>query len=119
MHEYSVVAALIELCEEQARAHHAQSIKRVVVALGERSGVEEQLFCSAFDVFKLDSLCASSELEIIKKPVKMRCDSCGYEASLKDIAQGECPKCKEQRLSMIEGKEMYLQSLEFEVSDEG
>ena len=63
MHEYSIVNSLIELCEEQAKAHNAKSVEEVHIAIGERSGVEKALIESAFESFKLESsVCKNAKL---------------------------------------------------------
>lgn len=119
MHEYSIVTALLELCENHAKSNQAKKVTKVVVALGERSGVEPQLLESAFEVFKLDSVCAESELVIETKPMKFRCHSCGAEFSPKGIDFGSCEVCKAPNPELVGGKEMHLQSLEMEAEDEG
>lgn len=119
MHEYSIVASLLELCEEHSRAHGAIKIHKVIIALGERSGVEPQLLRSAFDTFKLDSIGAESELVIEPRAVKLRCLACGVEFHPEGMEFGACKACGAKNPEMIEGKEMHLLSLEMEIPDEG
>ncbi len=40
MHEYSIVASLIDVCEKEAKKHHAKAIKRLEVSIGRLSGIE-------------------------------------------------------------------------------
>ena len=40
MHEYSIVASLIDVCEKEAKTHHAKAIKRLEVSIGRLSGIE-------------------------------------------------------------------------------
>ncbi|MGL5390379.1 MAG: hydrogenase/urease maturation nickel metallochaperone HypA, partial [Shewanella sp.] len=47
MHEYSIVSALIEQCEQYAKAENAMSISRVEIKLGVLSGVEPSLLRTA------------------------------------------------------------------------
>lgn len=55
MHEYSIIAHLIALCEENAESASAKKINKVFIKVGERSAVEADLLQSAFEVFKVDS----------------------------------------------------------------
>ena len=52
MHEYSVVTALLEQCDHYALESSAREIERVVVGIGEHSGIESALLQSAFETFK-------------------------------------------------------------------
>ena len=113
MHEYSVVASLMELCEEHARAHGAMSVQKVVVSIGERAGMDRSLFESAFEAFKLESeVCKESELEIVLEGVELSCRACGHRFSPQGMEYGECEQCQSSDLEMTKGKEMYLMSLE-------
>ena len=65
MHEYSLVAALVERVEEAARTAGASSVERIQVSIGDRAGVERELFATAFDTFK-QGMCGGAQLEILK-----------------------------------------------------
>lgn len=113
MHEYSVVASLIELCEENARENGAQRVAKVVVSIGERSGMDKSLFISAFETFREESqVCKNAVLEILEEKVKLECQECGEVFQPNGISYGECIKCKSSSLKIIGGREMHLMSLE-------
>lgn len=113
MHEYSVVASLIDLCEENAKKHNAKEIQKVIVAIGERSGMDKSLFISAFETFREESIfCKNSVLEILDEKVELECRDCGAIFFPKEFSYGECIKCGGNHLEIIKGKEMYLMSLE-------
>lgn len=113
MHEYSVVASLIDLCEENAKKHNAKEVQKVVVAIGERSGMDKSLFISAFETFREESIfCKNSILEILDEKVELKCKDCGVVFYPKELLYGECIKCGSSRLEIIKGKEMHLMSLE-------
>lgn len=64
MHEYSLVQAMFHQIDEVARAQHALSVKRVHVRIGDGAGVEPALFHTAYDVFRVDTLCSDASLDI-------------------------------------------------------
>lgn len=68
MHEYSIVGALIEQCEEQAIANDANKVTRVAIKVGILSGVEPALLRTAFETFKLEGICHDAVLEITEQP---------------------------------------------------
>lgn len=114
MHEYSVVASLIELCEENALLNNAKSILKVVIEVGERSGVDNTLLLSAFDTFKVDSaICANSTLEILPRSVELLCNSCSSKSLAKGLTYAICPNCGGS-MEIIFGRELNLLSLEME-----
>lgn len=113
MHEYSIVSALIEQCERYAKENSATKILRVVLKIGTQSGVVPELLESAFNVFKIDSICKDAILEIEISSVIVKCQDCGYEFEPKDYSF-LCPKCSSINTKMISGKEMHLMRLEME-----
>lgn len=118
MHEYSIVAALLELCEKHAKQNSTDRVTKVIVAFGERNGVEVELFKSAFETFKLDSeTCKDSELVIKWRRVRLRCVTCGEESEPEGIIYNKCEYCGAENLEIISGKEMDLLSLEMEANE--
>jgi hydrogenase nickel incorporation protein HypA/HybF len=68
MHEYSLVQAMFDQIESVVRTHGALSVRRVRVCIGERAGVEPALFETAYQVFRLRTICAEAPLEIERIP---------------------------------------------------
>ena len=64
MHEYSLVAAMFDQIGQVVRATGARSVRRVRVRIGEFAGVDPALFETAYDVFRVNTLCAGAPLEI-------------------------------------------------------
>ncbi|PAF53900.1 hydrogenase maturation nickel metallochaperone HypA [Helicobacter sp. 13S00482-2] len=113
MHEYSVVSSLIELCEEHAQKNNAIRIEKIIVGIGERSGMDKSLFLSAFETFKEESkVCREAILDIIDEKVELTCKKCGYVFIPDKIEYGICPNCKNSDLEITKGREMNLLSLE-------
>ncbi|MEY4504463.1 MAG: hypothetical protein RL154_757 [Pseudomonadota bacterium] len=55
MHEYSIVQSLIDSCEDYCTKNSATKATRVIIEIGEFSGVEPHLLQVAFDAFKEQS----------------------------------------------------------------
>lgn len=113
MHEYSIVNSLIEMCEEQAKAHNAKSVEEVHIAIGERSGVEKALIENAFETFKLESsLCKNAKLCVQIQNVVLECKDCALSFEIKDLSLAQCPQCQSQNTHITQGKELHLLRLE-------
>ncbi|PAF41529.1 hydrogenase/urease nickel incorporation protein HypA [Helicobacter sp. 11S02596-1] len=113
MHEYSVVSSLIELCEEHALKNNAFKIEKIIVGIGERSGMDKSLFVSAFETFREESqVCKDAILDIVEEKVELECNDCHHCFVPEGIDYGVCPQCGSKNLEMIKGREMHLLSLE-------
>ncbi|HEU4613567.1 MAG TPA: hydrogenase maturation nickel metallochaperone HypA [Kofleriaceae bacterium] len=64
MHEYSIVASLVERVEDVVAAHPGAVVRRVHVQIGDYAGVEVTLLRTAYDVFRERTVCETAELAI-------------------------------------------------------
>ena len=113
MHEYSVVQALLNQCEEVAAQNNATKINKVVCKIGVMSGIEIHLLQVAFDTFKEGTLCEDAEFVINEQKLKLECLECGavFES---DEVRYYCRECESLRVKVLDGEDMYLMSLEME-----
>jgi len=113
MHEYSIVQALLDQCENIAKENEASTITKVVTKIGAMSGVETHLLQTAFDTFKEGTMCKNAQFVINYQKIKLRCNDCSNEFEI-DGAIYECSNCKSTGMDTIDGEDMYLMSLEME-----
>ena len=113
MHEYSVVQALLNQCEEVAEQNDAQKITRVVCKIGVMSGIENHPLQVAFDTFKEGTMCETAEFIINEQKLKLECRDCGHVFETDEIRYF-CTKCESLRVKVLDGEDMYLMSLEME-----
>ena len=111
MHEYSIVQALLNQCEDVAKENSATKVEKVVCKIGVMSGIEIHLLQIAFDTFKEGTICDGAEFIINSQKLKLECRDCGniYE---EDEIRYFCQKCKSLNVKVIDGEDMYLMSLE-------
>lgn len=113
MHEYSIVQALMDRVEEEAAARRAVSVSRVIVRIGELSGVEVELLHSAFMTFRDRTICETAELEIAPVAAAWMCRECG-----EPIERGgplRCGSCGGPG-KLHQGDEIVLDRIEMEVA---
>ena len=77
MHEYSVVQALLNQCEEVAAHNDATKVTKVITKIGVMSGIETHLLQTAFDTFKEGTICAEAEFIQNVQKLKLECKVCG------------------------------------------
>ncbi|MCL1144552.1 hydrogenase maturation nickel metallochaperone HypA [Shewanella marinintestina] len=113
MHEYSIVTALIEQCEQLAAKNNATAITRVEIKLGILSGVEPGLLSTAFDTFKLEGICRNSELIMQIQPLLVACNDCNKQ-TLHNERCVICSHCHSSNTNVLDGEDMMLMQLELE-----
>ncbi|MBL9013798.1 MAG: hydrogenase maturation nickel metallochaperone HypA [Myxococcales bacterium] len=64
MHEYSIVASLVERVGQIAADHPRAVVRRIHVRIGDRAGVERVLLQTAYDTFRARSVCEHADLAI-------------------------------------------------------
>ncbi len=113
MHEYSIVQALLDGCEENVTKNKARKVVEVIVKIGITSGVEPDLLKTAFDTFKLKTVCHDALLTMNLQDIKVRCGECGHEVEIKKFIH-TCPVCHSEDIKIIDGDDMYLMQLVME-----
>jgi hydrogenase nickel incorporation protein HypA/HybF len=111
MHEYSIVQALLDRVESEARARGATRVHRLSVKIGELSGVEASLLATAYAFFRERTLCEDAPLDIEPVAARWACRSCGG-----DVPRGGALRCAcggDARL--LGGDEILLERIEMEV----
>ena len=110
MHELSIVEALLNQCEQDARKNKAKKVDELYVKIGRLSGVEVDLFVNTFETFKkTSSFCENAKLFVEIAELSISCE-CGFEGILEKNVFF-CPLCKGKNLKVIDGEELYLMRL--------
>ena len=113
MHEYSIVQALINQCEDIVKENEATEVEKLTVKIGVLSGVEPDLLQTAFDTFKEKTMCESCEYIQNIQPIVIRCHKCNKESTL-NKNEYCCPSCQSIELDVIDGEDLMLMQLELE-----
>ncbi len=113
MHEYSLVEALVRRVEEEARRRQATAVHGLTVSLGELSGVDPELFRTAYETFRAGTLCAETPLTLTVFAARWSCPRCQGE-----IARGaalQCPACGVPARPAEKADALMLESIDLEV----
>ncbi len=111
MHEYSLIASLVARVEELAEERDAVAVKAVHVRLGELSGVEPELFATAYRTFREGTVCETAELLLTRSAVRWTCLSCGGE-----LVAGERLACGcGGAVRLTSGDEILIERVDLEV----
>src|SRR5512147_91634 len=110
MHEYSLVEALVRRVEEEASRRNAIAVHRVRVSLGELSGVDPELFRTAWEICRGGTGCARTELTLDQVPASWSCPRC--RAEIPRGAPLRCAACGEPGRPSDRANALMLESVE-------
>lgn len=113
MHEYSIVRALLDRVEQEARAHGADTVVRIRLAIGALSGVEAPLLASAFELARIGTCAEGAELEMRTVDPRWVCRDCERAIPAGDALR--CGACGAPA-RLAAGDELILERLEMEVA---
>lgn len=114
MHELGVVFHMRDLLQEVAAEQGLTRISRVVVDLGEVSGVMTDLFADAWEWASSKSdLLRGSQLEMHQIDAVTVCNECGK--TYPTVPQGRtCPHCGSLHTELLRGNELEIREIEAE-----
>lgn len=110
MHELSIAQNIVQLAEQQARAHQADEIEELELEIGSLAGVELQSL-----EFALESSVKGTMLEtarIVRHDIiaEGRCGDCEQIFPVETMFS-PCPHCGSYCVKIIKGKELRIKSI--------
>ncbi|WP_036283916.1 hydrogenase maturation nickel metallochaperone HypA [Methylocystis sp. ATCC 49242] len=111
MHEMSLMEALVDLAEEEARKHQAQRINVIRVAVGTLSHVDREALRFCFDAVTRGTISDGARFDMIDIAGAGWCLDCGKEVAISERF-GPCPDCGHYRVQMTRGDDFRLIELE-------
>jgi hydrogenase nickel incorporation protein HypA/HybF len=114
MHEYSIVASLVDRVQREVDVRPGAVVRRLRVRIGELAGVEIPLLRTAFETFCTSTACDGAQLEIDAIAAAWRCPSCARE--IERGAPLRCPACN-RPATLVAGDDIILDQIEMEVRD--
>ncbi len=113
MHEQSIVESLLALALQNAQKDKANRILRIYLVVGDLSGVVEDAVDFYFGFLSRGTIAAGAALFFQHVPAELRCRNCDTVFS-PGPASLRCPKCSEQQVEIVSGRELYVDSIEVE-----
>jgi hydrogenase nickel incorporation protein HypA/HybF len=113
MHEFSIVEAMVNQVLEKAKAMNAKKVTRVYLVVGELSGVLNEAVEQYFFFLTKETIAEGAELFFMRPPTQVRCRNCSTVYSPENLKL-VCPNCKEMKIEIISGRELYIDSLDVE-----
>ena len=116
MHELSLAQGLVDQVKETALNENATRVVRIVVLIGQYSGVERDAFEFAFPFAAEDTLLHGAELIIREYAAEVTCRGC-EGISHPEITNLICTHCGSHDVEVTGGREFYIESVDLDVPD--
>ena len=113
MHELRIAEDLGAIVLEAADREKLSKVTKVNISFGQMIQIVPDIFEFAFREIVRDSVAERAKLDIEIVPVKVKCLNCGCDFPLKDNMFA-CTFCSSTDLGIIQGKELFIKSIEGE-----
>lgn len=124
MHELSMAQGIIDAVLETAESNNATEVTEVAIEIGRLAMINPEQLSFMLDVLSENTIVEDAKFEIEEIPVEIDCPECGFhgEAELDDLDHYapivECPKCENNRLSILNGKDCVVKNIIIEKPDD-
>jgi hydrogenase nickel incorporation protein HypA/HybF len=113
MHELGIINNLFTIIEKVAEENKLVRINNVKLKLGRLQQIVPEMFTFAFETVAKGTKAEGATLDVEYVPIKMRCKTCNNEFIVEEHVY-ICPECAQTSLTMLEGMEIILESVEGE-----
>ena len=113
VHEQSIVEGILRIALESAENAKAGKIHKINVVVGELSGAVDESMNFYFAFLRENTLAAEAELAFTHRPAVLHCLNCKTDFTPKEM-EYVCPKCGGNRVDIIGGRELFVESIEAE-----
>ncbi|MEX2044300.1 MAG: hydrogenase maturation nickel metallochaperone HypA [Opitutus sp.] len=108
MHELGIAESALRAVLDVARDAGAVQVRRIVVRIGARSGVEPEAFRFALDALRAGTDARDAAVELDCVAATGLCTTCGARFAVPDLDLPECPDCGSAAVRVEGGRELDL-----------
>jgi len=113
MHELAITQSMLNLVLEQAEKAGAKEVGKINLVIGEMTGVVSECVQFYFDFLSRGTVAEGAALAIKAVPTQAKCQGCGKLFALKEF-DWTCPSCRGNNIEIVNGKELFVESIEVE-----
>ncbi len=111
MDSLSITREMLKQLIQEAESKGATRIKRIVLEVGEMSGLDSGELQRNFDLLSRDTLAEGATLSITEIPLNVRCLSCSAEYTASGY-QLRCAACGSVASELVSGNELRVKEME-------
>jgi len=113
MHELPVTESILEIALRHANQVQAKKITDLHLVMGQLSSLVDDSIQFYWEIIAKDTIAEGAKLHFKRIPLEMKCNDCDYRYHPSEI-DFICPNCTSYKVSIIAGKEFYMDSIEIE-----
>ena len=111
MHELAIVEGILRTVIPAAEKNGAEKIEKIVLKIGELSGVVPSCVTEYFTVAAKGTMAEGASVEMESIPVRIHCNACGAEEYLPKGTYA-CPVCGSRRFRITAGRDYFVDHIE-------
>ncbi|MEA3223543.1 MAG: hydrogenase maturation nickel metallochaperone HypA [Thermodesulfobacteriota bacterium] len=114
MHELPITESILNIVLKHAKANNVNKVLSVSLKIGELSDLINEWVQRYFDYLSKDTIAEGARLNIERTPVVVQCKECGhsFQVNIKESAKPRCPECGGDEVTLVSGREFYINSIE-------
>ncbi len=112
MHEMGIAQEILKLALNSAQERHAAQIRSINIKIGEFTAIEPECISFYLGLLAKDTLAQDASIRIETLPLKLKCQDCQTDSIPAPPYEFSCPACGGQNLDILQGQELYLESIE-------
>lgn len=117
MHELKIAEELINIISKVTEREKLQKVTRINIQFGKMIMIVPDVFRFVFESAVRDTILKDARLNIEILLVKFACKKCKEENEIDDLVF-ICPYCGSSDLDLIQGREIFIESIEGEKCEE-
>lgn len=110
MHELSIAKNIVEIIKESVEEKDLSSIEKVVLKIGELSGVVTDSLLFSLEAISTGTLLECAKYEMLKIPFRVKCRVCNNESE-NQLGIVKCPVCGSKDTDVISGNELLISEI--------
>ena len=110
MHELAIADSVVQIASRHA---NGRQVTKVYLKVGHLRQVVPSALSFSFELVAQGTAVEGAKLEMEEIPATGKCRECGTESQLTEFPL-QCAKCEGYDLEILEGEELYVESLELE-----
>jgi len=111
MHEFSIAESILQRALAEAEKHQAKRICALGIKVGKASHIERESLELCLRAVAKGTIAENARTEIIPLELTAKCRKCGHTFTVQSNQQ-LCPGCGGENLEILNGSEVFLESLE-------
>jgi hydrogenase nickel incorporation protein HypA/HybF len=111
MHEFALGKSIMDTLVRIRKEHGKKDIKKVSIVLGRLQHVIPDSLRFYLDILKENTPFEKSEFILKEIPIKIKCRKCQKVSELEEMVM-ICSSCQGQDVEIIEGKDVFIESVE-------